>query len=56
VRNLPDERVECLAIGAPSALGEFEEKLRRGPTLARVDSVDSTDSVAGGSMIGFQIR
>jgi len=35
-RNLPDGRVEVVAQGDAAALAALEERLRRGPPLARV--------------------
>ena len=55
VRNLPGGSVECLAAGSAAALAQFEDRLRQGPTLARVDSIESTDS-QGDSIEGFHIR
>lgn len=39
VRNLPDGDVEALACGELADLQVFENWLRRGPELARVDAV-----------------
>lgn len=38
-RNLPDGRVEVLALGDAVALGKLAAWLRQGPTLARVTGV-----------------
>ncbi len=38
-RNLPDGRVEVLAVGAPAAVAGLLEWLWRGPPLARVADV-----------------
>ena len=40
VRNLPDGRVEAVAQGDLESLERFEAALRRGPSHARVDSID----------------
>ncbi len=40
-RNLPGGQVEVLAQGTDQALERLEGQLRKGPFLARVDSVDS---------------
>ncbi|BFI96855.1 MAG: acylphosphatase [Rhodanobacter sp.] len=40
--NLPDGRVEVLAIGAAAALDALERWLRQGPPAARVDAVERT--------------
>ena len=39
-RNLPDGRVEVLACGSESALGELREWLNEGPPLARVRGIE----------------
>jgi acylphosphatase len=38
--NLPDGRVEVLAVGTPAAVGELRRWLGRGPPAARVDRVE----------------
>jgi len=40
--NLPDGRVEVVAIGAAAAVGELRRWLSHGPPSARVDGVDET--------------
>ena len=40
VRNRTDGSVEALVVGDDEAVGRMIEACRRGPTLARVDSVD----------------
>ena len=40
VRNRTDGSVEALVVGDDEAVGKMIEVCRRGPTLARVDSVD----------------
>ena len=40
-RNLPSGQVEVLAQGPDAALEKLEGQLRKGPFLARVDTVDS---------------
>ena len=40
VRNRTDGSVEALVIGDDDSVGRMIEACRRGPTLARVDSVD----------------
>jgi len=40
VRNRTDGSVEALVVGDDEAVGKMIEACRRGPTLARVDSVD----------------
>lgn len=39
VRNLPDGRVEALAIGTAAAVDELQRRLSRGPAAARVTGV-----------------
>ena len=60
VRNLPDGRVEAYAEGAADALDNFEERLRRGPMMAEVRSVDVIDeapsSKSGDRIERFEIR
>lgn len=43
-KNLPDGSVEVLAFGAASDLDRLAEWLRKGPPLARVSRVTSSDS------------
>ena len=40
VRNRRDGAVEALIVGEESAVGQMIEACRRGPLLARVDSID----------------
>lgn len=42
VRNLPDGGVEAVACGESAQLERLEQWLRRGPELAKVDSVEVT--------------
>ena len=42
VKNLPDRRVEALAIGAEDKINDFLDNLRAGPPASRVDDVDVT--------------
>lgn len=55
VRNLPDGRVEASAEGDRDALERFELRLRQGPRLSRVDSVEVTATAANGLDTGFSI-
>jgi acylphosphatase len=53
--NLPDGRVEVVAVGNAASIEALETALRRGPAYSRVDSVIAVVvDEAGGS--GFQIR
>ena len=49
-RNLPDGRVEVLAVGAASAVEQLARWLQHGPPHARVDRVQRED--AEGSAAG----
>jgi acylphosphatase len=40
VRNLPDGTVEVVSRGSDEALKTMEQRLRRGPPAARVESVE----------------
>lgn len=40
-RNLPDGRVEVLAVGARDALDRLEEWLWEGPRMARVEGLEA---------------
>ena len=40
VRNRRDGAVEALIVGEEDAVGQMIEACRRGPSLARVDSID----------------
>ena len=48
-RNLPDGRVEVLLEGPPDAVAAVLEWLGRGPTHARVDTVEVTDEPVRGA-------
>jgi acylphosphatase len=56
VRNLPDGRVEISAEGDAEALERFERQVRHGPPRARVDRVDTEDSLPSGQTGGFTVR
>ena len=55
VRNLPDGSVEVWACGASPALVALEERLRRGPPLARVQAVEEIPAERLGRPEEFQI-
>ena len=54
-KNLPDGRVEVLAVGEPAALVALERWLQRGPPAARVEEVRRSEAEAVGRE-GFEIR
>ena len=54
-RNLPDGRVEVVAEGTDEVLGQFEGRLRDGPSFASVTAVDRAPIPARGDA-GFHIR
>ena len=56
VRNLPDGRVEFLLQGAPDAVSRTIDRIRSGPTHARVDDLSLTDSAASAEASEFLIR
>lgn len=57
-RNLPDGRVEVLALGPPGPVGQLGDWLRRGPPPARVDSVASVEEEPGKypGLVDFRTR
>lgn len=56
VMNADDERsVELVAEGTPEGLNELERRLHRGPSGARVESVEARREPASGSFDGFGI-
>ena len=56
-RNLPDgAAVEVYAEGPRAALEKLLERLRQGPGMARVDSVEVDRRDARGEVDGFTIR
>lgn len=44
VRNRPDGSVEVHAEASAEVLERFEERLRRGPSAARVDAIERVES------------
>ncbi len=54
-RNLPDGRVEVLAEGAARHVERFLDRLRAGPSLARVDSFDVRREAATGEFPDFRV-
>jgi acylphosphatase len=55
VRNLPDGSVEVVAEADEPVIAELEAQLRRGPSFARVSSVERTGIGPRGDH-GFHIR
>ena len=56
VRNLEDGRVEILAQSTPSALEEFCERIRLGPSASRVDLVEIRTVEVDLELASFRIR
>jgi acylphosphatase len=56
VRNAPDGNVEVEAEGEAEAIERFEQRIRHGPGGARVDRVDTSESVPSHHNTGFEIR
>jgi acylphosphatase len=54
-RNLPDGSVEVVAEGDDPVLAQLEERLRKGPSFARVSAVERLDIAPRGGQ-GFHIR
>jgi acylphosphatase len=55
VRNRANGTVEVYAMGSFSKLQRLGEKLRQGPSLARVDQVEELEAVPE-PVEGFQVR
>jgi acylphosphatase len=56
VRNLPDGRVEVVAEGDAETLTRLEAALWRGPSHARVESVEVESIGPTGRQTGFNVR
>ena len=54
-RNLPDGSVEVVAEGDDPVLQQLEERLRQGPSFAKVAAVERVDVAPRGGQ-GFHIR
>ncbi|HET9052120.1 MAG TPA: acylphosphatase [Candidatus Dormibacteraeota bacterium] len=50
VANLPDGRVECIVEGPRPAIDELGAQLRKGPLMARVAGVETTESQCSGTV------
>lgn len=55
VRNCADGSVESVAIGSRDPVDLFEQALRKGPTGARVDSVQRYEMQGSASAESFEI-
>lgn len=55
-RNLPDGRVEVLAIGPAAAVDALSDWLRQGPPNAVVDTVDRENADVADAPSGFEVR
>ena len=54
-RNLPDGRVEVLAVGTDDAIQQLEQWLQHGPPSARVDHVERAPTESEGLVGDFSI-
>jgi acylphosphatase len=55
IRNLPDGRVEVLAEGAAGSVETFLDRLREGPSLARVETFDVRREPPEGEFRDFRV-
>jgi acylphosphatase len=55
VRNTPDGRVEILVEGEAEAVERFERAVRRGPSSARVDDVETELLPPTGRATSFRV-
>jgi acylphosphatase len=55
-RNLPDGRVEVLAIGADDAVEQLAQWLHYGPSRAQVDELERMDAEDDAAIQGFEIH
>ena len=56
VRNLDDGRVEVVVEGDAAAVARFEQAIRSGPPLARIDRVEIETRDPAGRFSRFEIR
>ncbi|HEV8692975.1 MAG TPA: acylphosphatase [Lysobacter sp.] len=54
-RNLPDGRVEVLAVGDPDVIEQLAQWLHYGPPLARVDELERLDARDDEAGEGFEV-
>ena len=55
-RNLPDGRVEVLAVGEPDAIDALARWLQHGPPQARVDALAREAATDDGAVAAFLVR
>lgn len=55
VRNLPDGRVEALVEGEKGKIQSLERRLREGPPLSQVESVQTEWEDYKGELLDFRI-
>jgi acylphosphatase len=55
VRNRPDGTLECVVEGPKDAVERMVELLRRGPTAARVDSVEVEYGAPSGDLPAMSV-
>jgi acylphosphatase len=55
VRNLSDGRLEAVAYGTEKGLDKLEQKLHKGPRMARIESVDR-EQVSGDELKELEAR
>ncbi len=56
VRNESDGSVRVVAEGPKDALDQFLDRLKKGPSTARVESVKADRSSSTGAFSGFSVR
>lgn len=55
-RNLPDGRVEVLALGEDDAVEQLAQWLHYGPPQARVEELERLDAEDDASITSFEVR
>ena len=56
VMNLPDGSVKTVAFGRKENLERFVSELKKGPSLAKVDSIETNEIISDEIPQNFQIR